>query len=60
LALLAPTRPHRAASFHSPPISSTLHALTRGAAMNDLAISTDTLLEADHRHLIHPLHFPAE
>jgi adenosylmethionine-8-amino-7-oxononanoate aminotransferase len=28
--------------------------------MNDLAISTDTLLETDHRHLIHPLHFPAD
>ena len=28
--------------------------------MNDLANSADKLLEADHRHLIHPLHFPAD
>ncbi len=28
--------------------------------MNDFAIPTDMLIEADHRHLIHPLHFAAD
>ena len=31
-----------------------------GTPMNDLSSLTDTLAEADRRHLIHPLHHPKD